>query len=246
MLTAPTNANAFNITAGTATKLGFTTPLIGGSGGTAWTSQPVVAIQDANGNTVTTAPNTAITLAILNNAGPGGTLMCTSNPVTTSSGVATFAGCEIDKAGNGYTLRATGGSFTQADSDAFNISVGAAAGITITNASNKSGPITPSCTGTVGSLTCDALGGTTGNSRFFKANVMLVDAGGNAVVNSGAAISVTVTGTGISGSPLTIANGQSTSTTQFNLALPNGSNSRTYSASATVNAHVVTVSGAAS
>ena len=162
-LTAPTNANAFNITVGTATKLGYTTQPGGGTGGTAWTTQPVVAIQDTNGNTVTTAPNTAITLAILNNAGPGGTLSCTTNSVTTSSGSATFAGCKIDKTGTGYTLRATGGAFTQADSNAFNITVGSALKL---------------------GFTTQPGGGTGGTAWTAQPVVAIQDAGGNTVTTA--------------------------------------------------------------
>ncbi len=62
-------SNAFNITVGAAAKLAFTTQPGGGANGTAWTTQPAVTIEDAGGNTVTTATN-AITLAIGTN--PGG------------------------------------------------------------------------------------------------------------------------------------------------------------------------------
>lgn len=67
-LTAVTSGNIV-FSAGAAAKLAFTTQPGGGTGGTAWTTQPVVTLQDANGNTVTgTAQN--VTLAIQNNAGP--------------------------------------------------------------------------------------------------------------------------------------------------------------------------------
>ena len=60
------------------------------------------------GNTVTgTAQN--VTLAIQNNAGPGGVLSGTPTvAVNTTTGVATFSGLSINKAGTGYTLTATG------------------------------------------------------------------------------------------------------------------------------------------
>jgi hypothetical protein len=57
----------------------------------------------------------------------GGSLTCTTNPVTASSGVATFAGCTISAAGTGYTLSATGGlAHDPATSTAFNVSSGTA------------------------------------------------------------------------------------------------------------------------
>ena len=57
------SSSAFNVTVGTAARWGFTTQPGGGTAGAAWPAQPVVAIQDAGGNTVTTASATA-TLAI--------------------------------------------------------------------------------------------------------------------------------------------------------------------------------------
>src|SRR6185503_4295047 len=100
-------SSAFDITVGPAAKLAFTTQPSGGTGGTAWTTQPVVTVQDAGGNTVTTDTST-VTVAILNNAGPGGVLSGTLTRAA-SSGVANFSanGLKIDKAGIGYTLIAT-------------------------------------------------------------------------------------------------------------------------------------------
>jgi hypothetical protein len=227
-LTAPNNANAFNITAGTATQLGFTTQPGGGTGGTAWVLQPVVAIQDTNGNTATAAPNTAITLAILNNAGPGGVLSCTANPVTTSSGVATFAGCRIDKAGTGYTIRATGGSFTQADSNAFDITTGVAAGIVLSNVSTAPSPAL-SQSGSIGNLSYSSINQSNTINRTLVAMVSLVDAGGN-LVKAGSAQTIdlsrvgdgTVSPTGANA--LTIAAGTSTSSASFTLVRDNGNN----------------------
>ena len=85
-------SSAFNITAGTATKLVFTTQPGGGADGAAWGTQPTVAVEDASGNVVTTATN-SITLAIGTN--PGGTLACTANPKAATGGSVTFAGCQI-------------------------------------------------------------------------------------------------------------------------------------------------------
>ena len=65
--------------------------------------QPKVAVADTYSNTVTTAPATAITLAVT-----GAGFSCTANPVTTVSGVASFAGCTATMAGAGYTITASG------------------------------------------------------------------------------------------------------------------------------------------
>jgi trimeric autotransporter adhesin len=91
-LTAATSGNIV-FSAGATTQLVFTTQPGGGTGGTAWTTQPVVMLEDAGGNTVTgTAQN--VTLAIQNNAGPGGVLSgTTAVAVNTGTGLDTFSGC---------------------------------------------------------------------------------------------------------------------------------------------------------
>ena len=114
-----TASSGFNITVGAAAKLAFTTQPGGGTGGTAWTTQPVVTVQDAGGNTVTSS-SASITLAIGTNPG-NGNLSCTTNPKAAVSGVAAFAGCAISKAGVGYTLTAAGTGFTTITSATFTI-----------------------------------------------------------------------------------------------------------------------------
>ena len=129
-LTAVTSGNIV-FSAGAATKLAFTTQPGGGTGGTAWTTQPVVTVQDAFGNTVPTDNTSSVTLTITINPG-GGTLTCSANPQTVTAGVATFVGCKIDKVGTGYVLTATDGSLTSVTSSAFNVTVGAAAQLAFT------------------------------------------------------------------------------------------------------------------
>ena len=83
-------SSAFNVTVGAAAKLAFTTQPGGGTGGTAWTTQPAVTLQDAGGNTVD-GHGQNVTVAIRNNAGPGGTLSGTATmAVDTGTGVASF------------------------------------------------------------------------------------------------------------------------------------------------------------
>ncbi|MFN8508306.1 MAG: pre-peptidase C-terminal domain-containing protein [Dehalococcoidia bacterium] len=94
----------------TATKLGFTSVSSTGAPGVALATQPVVAIQDANGNTVTSQTPTAVTLSKL--TGPGN-LTCTNTTVTSVNGVATFAGCSLSTAGT-YALQATASGLASA------------------------------------------------------------------------------------------------------------------------------------
>ena len=87
----------------------------------AWSTQPKVAIQDALGNTVTTS-TASVTLAITGGTGTSGAVLtCTTNPKAAVSGVATFGGCKVDRAGTGYTLTATATGLTSAVSNAFNV-----------------------------------------------------------------------------------------------------------------------------
>ena len=86
-----------------AAKLAFTTaPSPTATSDTGWARQPVVTIQDAAGNTVTT-DTSPVTLTLT--TPDGATLTCATNPTTAVAGIARFTGCAIDKAGT-YTLTA--------------------------------------------------------------------------------------------------------------------------------------------
>src|SRR5207248_2626643 len=111
-------SSAFNIGAGAAAKLAFTVQPSNTAAGAAITPAVQVAVQDAQGNTVTTA-TTSITLAIGTNPASG-TLSGTTT-VAAVSGVATFSNLSIDKAGTGYTLNASATGLTGATSSAFNV-----------------------------------------------------------------------------------------------------------------------------
>ena len=74
-----------------------------------------VAVEDSNGNVVTTAAST-VTLVLQGCTGLGGTLT-----VTAASGISTFTNLTVSTAGNGCTLAATSNGLTTADSTAFDI-----------------------------------------------------------------------------------------------------------------------------
>jgi len=120
-------STAFNIsvTVGPVAKLAFTVQPSNAVGGAAITPAVQVAIQDAQGNIVTTATS-SIAVAIGTNPASG-TLSGTTT-VAAVSGVATFANLSIDNAGSGYTLIASATSLTGAISSGFNITVPIAAG----------------------------------------------------------------------------------------------------------------------
>lgn len=117
---------AFAVTTGPAVKLAFTTQPAGAGVAAPFPVAPVVAVQDAGGNTISTSV-TMVTLALGANPG-GGTLSCPGGLTrVTSSGMATFAGCSIDRQGAGYTLVATATSLASATSSPFNVLAPAAA-----------------------------------------------------------------------------------------------------------------------
>lgn len=88
-----------------------------------------VAIEDANGNVATNDNTDTVTLAIASGDNPGsGTLSCTGGlTATVSSGVASFTGCAITKAGS-YELTASSATSTSltapANANSFNITAG--------------------------------------------------------------------------------------------------------------------------
>ena len=114
------SVQTFAVTVGVASQLVFTTEPGGAVAGGAFAAQPVVKVEDALGNVVTTA-SYAVTVTITSNTGtPGASLAgCTE---TTTAGVATFSGCLIDRSGTGYTLTATNiANIAEGVSSAFNV-----------------------------------------------------------------------------------------------------------------------------
>src|SRR5205809_1215681 len=111
-------SSAFNISAGAAAKLVFTVQPSNTAAGAAITPAVQVTVQDAQGNTVTTA-TTSITVAIGTNPASG-TLGGTKT-VAAANGVATFANLSINNSGTGYTLTASATTLTGASSGSFNV-----------------------------------------------------------------------------------------------------------------------------
>ena len=202
--------------AGAAAKLAFTTQPGGGTGGTAWATQPVVTVQDANGNTVTTDTST-VTVGILIDAGPGGMLSGTLTKAAVA-GVATFSALSIDKIGSGYTLAATDGYLSGATSNGFNITTGAASAAYSTLSASP------------GSLAAD--GSTTSTLT-----VTAKDAGNNAIAGASVILSATGTANTLVQPGVTDGNGQT------NGALAS-SKAEAKTVSATVNGTLITPTAA--
>lgn len=119
--------NSIDISAGAATQVTVSTQPIDTVAG-ATISSVVVELQDANGN-LNTTDTSNVTLAIL--SGPLGGNLSGTLTIAAVAGVATFNDLSLDASGL-YTLRATSGVLTNADTSAFNITGGAATQIIIT------------------------------------------------------------------------------------------------------------------
>ena len=108
---------AFNV-AGPAYKLAFTTaPSSTAGAGVAFTTQPVVSVEDSSGRLVSADSSATVTLSITSGSNSA-TLSCKANPVTTNSGVAAYAGCSINLTGT-YTLTASVSGLVSAVSNSF-------------------------------------------------------------------------------------------------------------------------------
>ena len=91
-------SSAFDVTVGAPALLVFTTQPGDATAGSSFGTQPVVTIEDAGGNTITT-DTSSITLAVA--TGLGSLSDCTS---TTTAGVATFNGCSIGTGGEHFSV----------------------------------------------------------------------------------------------------------------------------------------------
>jgi len=109
---------AFNVTAGPASQLLFTTQPAGAVAGAAFTTQPVITAYDAGGNVATGYLGT-IVLSIVRGTGASSGALSGCSP-TRSNGVTTFRTCSISRSGTGYVLRGSDGTLS-VDSTPFNV-----------------------------------------------------------------------------------------------------------------------------
>jgi VCBS repeat-containing protein len=109
--------------ASSATQLNITRPPQNTAAGVPITPSVQVSIQDAGGNTVTSATD-AVTLAL--DANPTGAILSGTLTVNAVNGVATFPGLSLDRVGSGYTLAASAAGLTGDTSPPFDILAGGA------------------------------------------------------------------------------------------------------------------------
>ena len=118
-------SSSFSITAGPATQLAFVQGPSNAQAGSSISPAVTVAVEDANGNVVTSDNTTTVTLAIGSN--PSGGTLTGGSAVPVSAGIATFSGLSINKVGIGYTLTASSTpTFNPATSPAFSVTPGTA------------------------------------------------------------------------------------------------------------------------
>jgi hypothetical protein len=182
-------STAFNITAGTATKLAFTVQPVSTAALAPITPAVQVTAQDALGNTATGFTSN-VTMAFGTNPAPGSVLSGTK-VVAAVAGVATFSNLSIDLAGNGFTLMATASGLTAATSASFDITSGAALAFTVQPTTTTAGvTITPAI-----KVTARDAGGATVTT--FVGNVTVAIAAGTGA--SGATLSGTTTVAAVAG-----------------------------------------------
>ncbi len=124
---ASATTSAFDVTAAAATQLVVTTQPPG-SVTASYTFGLVVSAEDPYGNVDPTF-NGGMAVALSNN--PGGATLGGTLTATAQSGVATFTGLTLEKAGTGYTLLVSGGGLTGITSP-FNVTAAAATQLIIT------------------------------------------------------------------------------------------------------------------
>jgi len=115
---ATSNAFTISLSVGPAAKLVFTVQPSNVTPGAAITPAMQVLVQDAQGNTVTTATAT-ITVAIGTNPASG--TLAGATTLAAVNGVATFANVSINNLGTGYTLTVSATTLTGATSSSFNV-----------------------------------------------------------------------------------------------------------------------------
>ncbi|MDT4921482.1 MAG: trimeric autotransporter adhesin, partial [Pseudonocardiales bacterium] len=167
----------FDVTVGSAAQLVFTTQPGGGTGGSPWSVQPVVSVQDAGGNQL---PGNSASIKLSVTSGTGaGELTCIADELPATRGAARFADCRIDRTASAYRLTAgDAADGLTVTSHSFAITTGPAADLVFTGQP----------------------GGSTAGATFpAQPAVTVVDRGGNPVGGS-ADVTVQVTpGTGSGG-----------------------------------------------
>jgi hypothetical protein len=125
-LTAATSSS-FALTAGATSKAMITTQPSGAVNGSAFTTQPIIRITDASGNTVTSS-----SIDVVASIASGSGTLSGATTVAAVNGVASFTDLLLSGTAGNFTLTFTPTSLTAATSSSFVLSVGAASKAMIT------------------------------------------------------------------------------------------------------------------
>ncbi len=154
---------------GPPSQLALTTSAAGAASGAAFTTQPVVAIRDSNGNTVTSDSASMVTMTVSTGATVVGTATATA-----SSGVATFSTVGLSGPAASYTLTFSSGALTTATQP-------------ITLATGSASQL---------GLTTSAAGAASGSAFSTQPAVTIQDSGGNTVTSDSASVVTMTVSTG--------------------------------------------------
>jgi len=164
-LTAATS-NSFALSFGTASKAMITTHPSGAVNGVALTTQPLIRITDASGNTVTSS-----TVNVVASIGSGTGTLGGTTTVAAVNGVATFTNLVLSGSPGSFTVTFTPTSLTAATSNSFALSVGAAS---------------------MAMITTQPAGAFNGIEFSTQPVVKITDAGGNTITSSTANVVATI------------------------------------------------------
>jgi hypothetical protein len=117
---------------GNPTKLAYTTQPTNSPAGLNGMGTVRVAVQDAQGNVVTSGTGATSTVSLAIAANVNSAILYGTTSVDAVNGVATFTGLGISKTGTGYKLLASSSSYTAAYSNSFNVTAGTPQKISIT------------------------------------------------------------------------------------------------------------------
>jgi hypothetical protein len=106
--TAPTNANAFNVTAGSGSQLAFVAQPSNAFVGAAMASPVTVQVEDQNGNASSSSATIGLT--------PSASTFSSGGSAVAMGGVATFSGLTFSESGLALSLTATSPGLTSAAS----------------------------------------------------------------------------------------------------------------------------------
>src|SRR5438046_974663 len=224
----PDTSPAFSVMPAPATVLAFTVQPTDAMQGSA--IKPVeVTAYDALGNTATTFTGPIPLAFASDGSGSKNATLSGGAPVNAVSGVATFPNLRIDKAGTGYTLRATAPPLTDATSSAFAVRAPPSGSLRVTTSTSGDNPDTDGYTATVDGTTSQSIASNSSTGVTFTGlsvsshTVELTGVAANCTVSGGASHTVNVTDGQTTTEPFSISCTATTGTLNVTTSTSGGS-----------------------